>query len=214
VALLAAELKGSREAAEAEVNEVPDGDANQAIHEAEVFLYSILGFRVEVPEGSISVRGQSHSTIYLPERVRSISALTEDGRTVSGVDYTLKARGWILKHNGAVWLHSSDEPNIVISGAFGYAPDEPQYELAKRIVKLLAIRALQSTQPNDNFPTAPAGAYVTGITSEGVTATFFTPKGEMTGFADIDRLIKPLRAQKPRGRGRLISVPVESAIRP
>lgn len=212
--LTATELKNSREAIQAGVNTVVDTDVNTAIAEAEAFLYTILGFRIEVTDATITVRGLGASTVYLPEKVRSISALTEDGRTVSVSDYTLKGRGWVLKRNLGVWTDAADEPNIVITGTFGFAATDPKWTLAKKAVKLLAVRYLQATQAGgDNFPAGPAGGYLTGYASEGAQFTFFTPKGETTGYIDIDRMVKQLR-EKPRGPGRLISVPVQSSVYP
>lgn len=211
--LTATELKTSREAIEAGINTVADADATTAIDEAEAFLCTILGFRIEVPEASMLVRGLNHSTIYLPEKVRSISALSEDGRTVSSADFTLTARGWVLKRNAGVWAHSTDEGNIQITGAFGFAAGDPKFKLAKKVVKLLAVRYLQSTQSGDGFPAGPAGGYLTGYATEGAQFTFFTPKGDTTGYVDIDRMVKQLR-EKPRGPGRLMSVPLQSSVHP
>lgn len=208
--LTAAELKASREAIDAGVTGITDADANQAISEAEAFLYSVLGFRIEVPDTTLTVESRGDEVIYLPERVRTITALTRAGTVVPASDYRLKARGWVLHSHRYGWAYPADEPDIVITGAFGFAADERERVLATKVVRILAVRWLKRTMKTDNIPSGASGSYLTSYTTEGSAFTFFTPTDSVTGDVELDPLVEELKRAKPRRRTGMVSVPIRS----
>lgn len=183
--LTAAELKSSREAVDAGVDSVTDADATLAISEAESVLYSVLGYKVQTSDTSVTVRGNDDGTLWLPLRGRTVSAVTVDSAAIDSDSYRFRVGGFVLE--GSRWARNAD---IVVTGTFGYASTDRQYILAKRAVKLLATRILSGTSDSDDFPSNP-NAYLTSYNSEGASFTFFTPEQgeEGTGYQDVDLIV-------------------------
>ena len=71
-----------------------------------------------------------------------------------------------------------------------YEDTHDKYKLAQKFVRMAAVRGLEPYGPS-NVPT-PSGAVLTGLTSEGADFTFFTPSGDSTGYADLDRLAQQI----------------------
>lgn len=95
------------------------------------------------------------------------------------------------------------EAEALLRVVVGFSPEEkfdegdPKRTLSVKFVRIAAVRALQSTRMTGGLP-APSGALLTGFSSESAQFTFFTPSGESTGYADLDRL-----AALIKGRGAL-----------
>jgi hypothetical protein len=190
--ITAAELKGSREARKAKVDTVPDGDVTQAIADAERELYGILGYKIETSQTTVRVRVSGGEVQYLPERARTITSVTVAGTT--DTDRYPVAGGFALKREFGRWI----DGEMVITGTFGYTATDDKWQLAKRAVKLMAIHALASSEPQQ-FPHIP-GAYLTSWSTEGTSFTFFTPEGKFTGDPEVDKLVK-LIGIHPNKRG-------------
>jgi hypothetical protein len=186
VALLtAAELQTSREAQEAGLGNVSDADATTAITEATAELYSHLGFKVETTQTTLTFRGVDKRNVFLAQRARTVSSITEDGNTTTPGDYHLSNSGWILVRESGRWTAEA----IIVTGTFGFASTDDEYVMAKKAVKILAVRYLSSTSSANGLPAGAAGALLTGFSSEQASFQFFTPAAEMTGHPDVDRLI-------------------------
>lgn len=190
----AASLKASREAIEAGVNTVVDADVDAAIADAEEIIYSVINYRIEDSAVSLTLRGRGLTRIFPTSRIRSVSAITDDGSTVDSTTYFTEAGGFVLRRTSG-W---SDDKNIVITGTFGYTSSDPQWKLAKRAVKLLAVHLLEATKPN-SVPGMGSAGELESYTTEGAGFTFFHPRQEgaqpvsFTGYADVDRLLERLR---------------------
>lgn len=187
--LTAAELKASREAVEAGVSTVADGDANQAISDAQAFLERTLGYRIEVADVSISLRGAGTARLFPTERVRTVATITDEGSSVASGDYLLENDGWTLRMlEGGYW---TTDGAVVITGTFGFTSSDDEWKLAKRAVLLLAVRQLQGNASTDNLPNAPSGAYLSSYASENATFTFDrTATGDgPTPYDDVNRII-------------------------
>lgn len=204
--LTAAELKASREAIQAKVNTVSDADANAAIADAEVTLYSALGYDIESSATELTVHSAGGGALVLPQRIRSLSAIEdEDGNVLESTGY--RGAGFVVtRYYG--WTNATD---YTVTGTFGYTSSDSQWKLAKRAVKLLAVRYLQSTATG-GLPSGAPGAFLTGYSSESASFTFFTPSGEEdgTGFADVDRIVKQIGRHPYKSSRVLKSVPVRS----
>lgn len=190
--LTAAELKASREAVEAGVSTVLDADATQAISDAQALVESVLGYRIEVSDASITLRSLGHRFLFPTERVRTISSVTDEGSSVSSDDYVIENDGWNLRMLGSgYWSLDGD---VVVTGTFGFTTSDNEWKLAKRAVLLLAVRQLQSNAATDNLPNAPAGAYLSSYASENASFTFDrvgTADGP-TPYDDVNRLIQAI----------------------
>lgn len=205
--LTAAELKASREAIEAGVDSVADPTATAAIAEATAELYSLLGFKIEATETSFTFRGTGHTTLYLPQRARTVSAITEDAITATATEYHLSNSGWLLKRETGSWAAEA----IVVTGTFGFTSSDPEWTMAKKAVRILAVRYLVNS--SSDSPT-PAGALLTGYTSENASFSFFTPTTEETGYPDVDRLVGLIRKASAfplASKKTLQSIPLQGA---
>lgn len=188
--LTATELINSREALQAQLSNVSDAEATAAITDATAILHRALGYRVEVTDASVTVTGRGHYRLFLPERVRTITAVTDDGDTVSVDDYVVEDDGWTLRRRNGYW--TLDEP-MVVTGAFGFTSADDEWNLAKKAVLLMSVRQLQGNTTSAPFPT-PAGSQLTGYSSENATFTFDRGIVEetLTGYADVDRLVEAI----------------------
>lgn len=189
--LTATELLNSREAQQAGLTDISDAEATEAIAHATALLNRVLGYRIEVTDATITVTGRGHYRLFMPERVRTITSVTDDGDTVDVDDRVLEDDGWtIRRRNGGYWTF--DEP-MVVAGTFGFTTTDEEWTLAKKAVLLLAVRQLQGTSTSAPFPT-PAGAQLTGFASENASFTFDrgTAEETRTGYADVDRLIEAI----------------------
>jgi hypothetical protein len=189
--LTAAELKASREAIEAGVDDVSDPAAVSAIALAEATMNKALGYKVANSATSLTLGSSSADYLSLPERVRTISGITDstyggNAQTVSDY-YEIRGDGFSVWRRGR-WL---DNGTVVITGTFGFASTDDEYILAKQFVLLYAVRYLQRTSTDDEFPT-PSGALLTGFASEQANFTFFTPTGDTTGYQDLDILLEQI----------------------
>lgn len=187
--LTAAELKASREARESGVDDVTDADATLAISEAEQTLYSYLGYAVQSSDTSVTLYGAGDSSLWLPQRARTVSAVTVDGTAIGTTTYRIAVGGFVLQSQ-PYWVTNSA---IVVTGTFGYASTDREYILAKRAVKILGVRFLRQHDPNSG-PFDAAGAFLTGIDTGDQSYRFFTPEGEPggTGYADVDQIAKQI----------------------
>lgn len=183
------ELMESREFDKAGLD-VSTPDAEQAIREAEAALYIALGYSVADDSTEITVYGTGDPFIFLPHRARSITAVTQDGVAVPDTAWYLSGGGFLLKRGRRGYLYDSDEwsgywyPNsaIKITGTFGYDPGDPdadpmvdpdhQYTLAKRAVRVLAVRYLSSTDEDQSLPNGADGQSLTSYTAEGASFQF------------------------------------------
>lgn len=184
--LTAAELKASREAVEAGVDDEADAAATAAISEAVAVLHRALGYRIEVTDAAISLIGRGGVYLFPAERVRGLTAVTEDGTAVT--DYLIENDGWTLRHTASYW---TTDATVALTGTFGFTSSEDEWILAKRAVLLLAVRQLQSNDSGDDLPSAPAGTFLSSFSSQDATFTFDRgTEGEtLTGYSDVDRLI-------------------------
>lgn len=208
--LTATELKSSREAAEAGVSTVSDADANAAIAEATAEIHALLGHKVEEAGTSFTFRGTGNRNFYLPQRARSVSSVTEDGNLANSEDYHLANSGWILKREVGTWSAEV----IVVTGTFGFTSSDDEWILAKKAVRILAVRYLQATSTSNNLPVGTSGALLTGFSSEEASFQFFTPDSGQTGHADVDRLladIAQISGYPFNSKKVLISVPLVGA---
>lgn len=204
--LTATELKTSREAIKAGVNGVSDAEATTAIAEATSELYAVLGYKIEDTATSITLRGDGDWLLYSPSRIRTVSSISEDGTALGTTLYQTRVRGFVLYNEAYPWTAET----IVVTGTFGYVSTDSQWELAKRAVKLLAVRYLQGTKTGTGLPTGAPGAYLTGYQSENASFTFFTPQGDEkgTGYADIDRFVRLIGRHPLSDPNALRSVPI------
>lgn len=190
--LTAAELKESREAREAGVDGVDATDATQAISDAQAYLERVLGFRIEVSDASLTLRGVGHRYLFPAERVRTVSAVTDEGSSVASDDYVIENNGWSLRMLGSgYWSLDGD---VVITGTFGFTSSEEEWKLAKRAALLLAVRQLQGNSSTDNLPNAPSGSFLSSFSSQDATFTFdrtATTDGP-TPYDDVNRLIQAI----------------------
>lgn len=183
--ITAAELKASREAIEAKVETVSDTAANDAIADAELVLYSILGYRIEDTATSLTlrVRGSGVTALFPVRRVRAITSVTQDGSTVTAADYKLESDGFILRRPATYWTNETD---VVINGTFGYVSTDDKWKLAKRVVKLLAVHYLESTKVNA-VPGSPGVRELESYSPEGATFTFRRPESDEGTLTEIGR---------------------------
>lgn len=205
--LTAADLKASREAIEAGVSDVSDGDADTAIAEAQATLESVLGYGIAPDLTDVTVVGSGDGSLWLPQRARTVSGIDLDGSPLEATDYRLGAGGFTVERRS--W---PDEGVAVISGTFGYAPTDPQYVLARKAVRLLATRDLAQTASR-GFPRGMGGALLTGYSTEGAAFQFFTPEGDRggTGYADVDQLVRRIGMHPLRNPRTLKSLTLRSA---
>lgn len=199
--LTAAELKASREAEEAGVATVSDSVATSAIGVAESTLNRLLGYKVANADVSVTLVSGEGDVLSLPQRVQTISGITDayPGGSASAVTdtYEIRSSGFSLwRYYG--WRRDN---TVVITGTFGYATTDDQYVLAKQFVLLLATRNLAGTESSD-LPT-PAGAYLTGYSSEGADFTFFTPNqsDSSTGYPDLDKMLDQIGRHPRKSQG-------------
>lgn len=208
--LTAVELKASREAIEAGVSDVSDLDATAAIAEATAELYALLGFKIEAAETTLTFRGTGHPSFYLPQRARSVSAITEDAIAATATEYHLSDSGWVLKREVGSWSAEA----IIVTGTFGFTSSDDEWVMAKKAVRILAVRYLASSSSTNNLPTGAAGALLTGFSSENASFSFFTPSSEETGYPDVDRLVSLIREASGypfQSKKTLQSIPLQGA---
>lgn len=185
--LTAEELKASREAIKAGVQGVTDPEAEAAIAEAELIVYTLLGYSVESDALVVSGRTDGSGHLYLPERIRTATAVEEgDPATeIVATDYRVIAGGWTLQRLSGWWPRDAV---VTVTGTFGYEEGDRVWEIAKTAVRKLAVYGLSATKVG-SAPAAPPGAMLTGFSSEKASFTYFTPTGDLTGYADVDRLL-------------------------
>jgi hypothetical protein len=200
--LSASELKASREAQEAGVSGVSEDDAERAIAVAEATLNRSLGYKVANAATTITFVTRSDMSVMSPERIRTITSISESiyGDASSNVSdyYELRGDGFTL------WRRTRwrDDAIVTVTGAFGFDTTDDEYVLAQHFVLLLAVRLLQrsSVTAANGFP-APAGAVLTGFSSESAQFSFFTPTGETTGYADLDAMLDQIGKHPNRKSG-------------
>lgn len=205
--LTAAELKSSREAIEAGVDSVTDTVATAAITEATAELYSLLGFKIEDATTSFTFRGTGHTTLYLPQRSRTVSAITEDGTTATATEYHLSDSGWLLKRETGSWSAEA----IVVTGTFGFTASDDEWIMAKKAVRILAVMYLASSSAD--LPIGARGAFLTGFSSESASYQMFTPDSD-SGHPDVDRLVTRIREASAfplASKKTLHSIPLQGA---
>lgn len=202
--LTAAQLKASREAIRAKVDTVSDADATTAISEAEDIVYQALGYSVSTSATSITAYGDGGPVLYLPERLKTVTSVEVDDVALSTDGYQSTAGGFTLTRISGLWTYDTD---YVITGTFGYASGDRVWRIATLAVRRLAVLRLQVTQSSGGMPAAPMGALLTGFSSEQSSFTYFTPTGETTGDAEVDRLLKLIR-HPFKGSALLRSVPI------
>lgn len=209
------QLLESREADEAGVSAASPNEVKKAIRIAEAVLNKSLGYRVANDEESITVTSRGGTTLHLPERVRSVSEITQSFRGGTATDvldpYEIQGKGFsVFRASG--WR---DGYTIEIAGEFGFEPYEDidsvvvgddEYILAQQFVTLLAVRILQKSG-GGNMP-SPGGAYLTGYQSENASFTFFTPTGDSTGYQDLDVLLDQIGRHPNKTHG-LYTVSIE-----
>lgn len=200
--LTAAQLKASREALKAGVNGVSDGDATAAIQEAEDIAYQALGYSVSTAATSVTAIGDGSATLYLPERVKTLTSVDVDDVDLDASSYSTQAGGFTLQRIAGLWTYDTD---FILTGTFGYASGDRVWRIATMAVKRLAVLRLQTTKTSGML--APMGAMLTGYSSEQASFTYFTPTGDTTGDAETDRLLKLIR-HPFKGQGLLRSVPI------
>lgn len=185
----ASELKASREAIEAKVNAVSDADADRAIALAEALMNRVLGYKVANAATSVAVTSAAGDLLSVPERIRTVSAVTDaypggSPATVDAARYGLRNRGFALYRDYG-WIQGNA---VVVTGTFGYATTDDEYVLAKQFVLMYAVRHLQKTASGSKLPSL-AGAYLRSYSSENAAFDFFTPRGELSGYQDLDDLL-------------------------
>lgn len=200
----ASELKNSREAIEAGVSTVTDTEATSAISVAESTLNRLLGYKVANADTSLTLVSGEGTSLSLPQRVRSISAITDayPGSSPGSVTDTYEIRG----SGFDLWRYVGwrQDNTVVITGAFGYATTDDQYILAKQFVIMLAVRNLAGSDPHGDLPLGgPAGGYLTGYSAEGADFSFFTPNqdGSSTGYPDLDRMLDQIGKHPNKSKG-------------
>lgn len=201
--LTAAELKASREALKAGVDAVSDGEAEQAIQEAEDIAYQALGYAVENTGTTITGIGDGSATMYLPARARSLTSVAVDDTELDGSGYAIQAGGFTLQRIAGLWTYDTD---YILTGTFGYTDEDRVWRIATMAVKRLAVLRLQVTKATGGMP-SPMGAFLTGFSSEQASFTYYTPSSDTTGDAEADRLLKLIR-HPFKGKGLLRSVPI------
>lgn len=201
--LTAAQLIASREALKAGVNDVSTADATSAIQEAEDIAYQALGYSVSTAVTTVTAIGDGSATLYLPERVKTLTSVDVDDVDLAVSSYSTQAGGFTLQRIAGLWTYDTD---FVLTGTFGYASGDRVWRIATMAVKRLAVLRLQVTKSTGGIP-SPMGAYLTGFSSEQASFTYFTPTGETTGDAEADRLLKLIR-HPFKGKGLLRSVPI------
>lgn len=190
--LSASELTSSREALEAGVDGVSEPHTESAIAVAEALLNRTLGYRVANDATSIVVNSGDNERLSIPERIRTISSITDapfggSAGSVESTLYQLRADGFSVFRTGGWYANHV----VTITGTFGFGATEDEYILAKQFVTIAAVRYLSNTSTDSAYPTPSAGALLTGIQSEEVTFTFFTPQEAeegSTGWRDLDIL--------------------------
>lgn len=201
--LSVSDFLASREAIEAGVADTPNEDAERAIRRAEAKMNLTLGYKVNNEEPSISFQSASGDTMLLPERVRTISAITETpvGGSASAVaSYDIRGNGFNLYRIGG-WR---SDYLISITGTFGYATDEDRYELAVEFVTLCAARYLASTSPLSGLPVT--GGQLTGYSSENASFQWWHPSDTTTGYQDLDLLLDQIGRHPSKGKNSLYTI--------
>lgn len=188
--LTASDLLSSREAQEAGLSVVSEAEATAAIAEATAELHALLGHKVEDTTTSYTFRGPGSHILYLPQRARAITAITEDGIATDAIVYHLANSGWLLTRESGSWSAES----IAVTGTFGFTDTDEEWVLARKAVRILAVNYLRSTSSTSNFPAGAGGAMLTGYSSESASFSFFTPTAEHSGHPDVDRLISMIHA--------------------
>lgn len=197
-------MKASREAVKAGVNTVSDSDATTAIQEAEDIAYQALGYSVQTSVTTVTGIGDGGATMYLPERVKTLTSVEVDDVEVASTGYQTQAGGFTLQRISGLWTYDTD---YVLTGTFGYASGDRVWRIATMAVKRLAVLRLQMTKSANGMP-SPMGAYLTGFSSEQASFTYFTPAGDgTTGDAEADRLLRLIK-HPFKGKGLLRSVPI------
>lgn len=206
--LTASELKTSAEARRARVDSISDAEAVSAIADAEALLNLSLGYKVANAATSISFVSTGVNPQILPERVRTITSVTDaypDASPSAVTDYSVRGEGFKLFRTSYTWRADN---TVVVNGTFGYATTDDKYRIAKRFVLLAAVRQLQHVIQG-GLP-APAGALLTGMSSENASFTFFTPNGETTGYGDLDNMLDQIGRHPGRRSDGLYTISLQS----
>lgn len=209
--LTAAELKASREAQQAGVATLSDSVVTAAIAEAEAALYSdnLLGYRVDNTATTLTVRGSGKDRLVLPERVRSISALTEQGTAVASTGYRTAHDGFVLERIGGYAVANADQyatqrwywdTTIIVTGTFGYTTTDDAWILAKKWLRIAAVDYLKQTSPQGGVP-----GNLTDYSAEGASFSF---AGDASARGDLARLIEQIGRHPYKKSGGLRSVEV------
>lgn len=176
------QLRTSPEAHAAGVTEKEDDLIQAALDDAHMEITARLGYPIEDDRTEVTVPGSGTPLLVVPARVAT--ATTVAVNTNETEYYEVSGGGFHLVSTAGYWPRFYD---VVITGTFGYEASDPQWSLAARAVKLLAVHRLQTTDYADRFP-VPAGAYVSGFSSENVSFSYFTPDS-VSGVSDVDRLV-------------------------
>lgn len=190
--ITATELKASREAVKAGVTTVTDAHANEAIAEAEALIYQSLGYRVEVTETTFTLEGRGDVSVVLPQRARTVTSVSEAGVAITpSSQWALGADGWVLRRPASWWLNGAP---LVVTGTFGFEVGHRVRTIATSAVKKLAVHLLKSTEMS-GIPSLPAGARLTGFSSEQAQFTmYYDPSGPVDELLDTIR--HPFRSEK------------------
>lgn len=211
----AAELRASREAIQANVQNVSDDAAELAVLEAEAALYSdaVLGYRIEVEDASITVQGSGTGYLTLPERIRSITTLVENGTTITSTGYEVVSNGFRIERIGGYLIANADYPSperwgsrdidIVITGEFGYEATDAEWILAKKWVRIAAVDYLKQTRSTSGLP-----SNLTDYSAEGASFSF---SADASGRSDLARLIEQIGRHPYKRKGITRSVEMRAA---
>lgn len=197
--LTATELKESREALQAEVEDVQEADATEAIEIAETSLNLILGYKVADSATTVAFNTSSQDTyITVPDkRLRSVSAITSDGGSLGITDLTFDH----FTLSNVYPFYGS----IVVTGAFGFATTDDEYKIAKNWVLKAAVDELQQTLPDrGNVPQRDA---------EGVDALPLSPRFSPQRRSDLADLLKLLPVHPTKVESGLFTISTAGSLR-
>ena len=213
----AAEVKASREAVQAGTSVTGASDANvdTEVARAERLLYAILGYKIENTAVSLSLDGYTGDRLWLPQRARTVSAATVNGTALATGTWRITGDGFLVERTSTSFIGNADDlwlggwgydhQTVALTGTFGYTSSDPEWQLAKEWVIKRTVRELANTGTTGGAPYVP-GAYLTSFSSQQAQFNYFTPAGEHSGYADLDRMINLIGVHPRKRRGAITSV--------